>query len=524
MGSNTSKQDSAQNGQGVQPTRSNLRKKKSNTSNQDPDDQFSPRSLNTVRFRDDDTELVDIETSRTPRAGSIPERYKQEGDRPWGTRPPPPSIRPERPPAGDSVPTHTKTTVPVAQVAPTRTAPRVATEGTPQTRVRPEPSTSAIRRQSDLPSNATRELSMDMSEARDGGHPQNFIRRPPVQRPSDRRDMPETGQLSTVIRPSPMDSYNPNPWLEQKGPAQHIHEHGERSLDRDLIARPETQYELPRLQYKPMRPNVKQVAPDDAKLQDYSIPSLLLEQGSDEIKEKEEDVVDANLRFYKNEIKSRPNGEYITTIHKYWFGDFQKLENDHAYIQWLFPLPETSSFNHHAVPLTPKEAKQIYDDPGTRARVVMSYRLMLDFYGMLLINEKSGQIKRSALFKDRFYVLKRSPHNIYRISRIIKSLGHLGFHGYQAPLVMFLLHEIFETREISGVSNGSIQHWIQAIGNPFERNYVEKSFDQWLKPDKNKKTDTDKGKRSVPEERIYPTRPAIRASRLLLNHGQIPSA
>lgn len=43
-------------------------------------------------------------------------------------------------------------------------------------------------------------------------------------------------------------------------------------------------------------------------------------------------------RFYRNELASHPDGDYVDTIHSTWWGDCAKLEVHHGYIQWLFPI------------------------------------------------------------------------------------------------------------------------------------------------------------------------------------------
>ena len=41
-----------------------------------------------------------------------------------------------------------------------------------------------------------------------------------------------------------------------------------------------------------------------------------------------------NYRFYANEIPSRPDGDLIDDIHERWWGQYNKLESHHGYIQW----------------------------------------------------------------------------------------------------------------------------------------------------------------------------------------------
>ncbi len=40
-----------------------------------------------------------------------------------------------------------------------------------------------------------------------------------------------------------------------------------------------------------------------------------------------------NLRFYRNEISSQPNGAKIEDIHQSWWNNYDLLEEHHGYIQ-----------------------------------------------------------------------------------------------------------------------------------------------------------------------------------------------
>ena len=63
-----------------------------------------------------------------------------------------------------------------------------------------------------------------------------------------------------------------------------------------------------------------------------------------------------NLSFYKNEICFQPNGFLIEDILQNWKDNYDLLEENHSYIQWLFPLREPG-VNWHAKPLTLKEVE-----------------------------------------------------------------------------------------------------------------------------------------------------------------------
>mmetsp|Transcript_8879 Transcript_8879/g.15215 ORF Transcript_8879/g.15215 Transcript_8879/m.15215 type:complete len:180 (+) Transcript_8879:42-581(+) len=144
-----------------------------------------------------------------------------------------------------------------------------------------------------------------------------------------------------------------------------------------------------------------------------------------------------NLLFYRNERKSEPHGAKIDTIHKPvelggWFGDYELLERHHGYIQWLFPIRE-QGMNGLSFELQLHEAKAIRKDPECKKRVLKSYQLMLNFYGMKLVDKETGQIGRDRHWKERYRHLNSSFHNYLRITRILKSLGELGFEHFKWP-------------------------------------------------------------------------------------------
>ncbi|ELV11332.1 Opioid growth factor receptor [Tupaia chinensis] len=64
-----------------------------------------------------------------------------------------------------------------------------------------------------------------------------------------------------------------------------------------------------------------------------------------------------NLSFYRNEIRFLPDGCFIEDILQNWRGNYELLEDNHSYIQWLFPLREPG-VNWHAKPLTLREVEE----------------------------------------------------------------------------------------------------------------------------------------------------------------------
>lgn len=149
----------------------------------------------------------------------------------------------------------------------------------------------------------------------------------------------------------------------------------------------------------------------------------------------------ANLDFYRNSIPSVPDGDLIDVIHSEWVGNYEKLEKHHGYIQWLFPIPEMG-INKLSQTLQRHEAEEIAHSEDLRARVERSLALMLDFYGMQIVDSEQGLVGRTEGFRERYQNLERYPHNWLRITRILKCIGMLGLARYQAPMCRFWLGEV----------------------------------------------------------------------------------
>ena len=72
--------------------------------------------------------------------------------------------------------------------------------------------------------------------------------------------------------------------------------------------------------------------------------------------------------------------EFFTT----WSKDYSRLERTHNYVQWVFPCSTASSFNSHAVPLSTEEMAVFKEDTVIRARLVRSFKIILEFLGFEL--------------------------------------------------------------------------------------------------------------------------------------------
>ncbi|XP_070565597.1 opioid growth factor receptor-like [Ptychodera flava] len=191
---------------------------------------------------------------------------------------------------------------------------------------------------------------------------------------------------------------------------------------------------------------------------------------------KDNDSMKDNLLFYKNAIESEPRGDYIDNIHEYWWGVYDRLERHQGYIQWIFPIRE-KGMNYQSQELQLHEAEGIKSDKQAWARVLKSYEMMLDFYGMKLVDKEKGTIQRAANWKERYSHLNRSTHNYLRITRILKSLGELGYEHLKTPFVEFVLTEALENGQLKNCVNSCVQYWLHTIKSSKDRKRLTKYFD-----------------------------------------------
>jgi len=93
---------------------------------------------------------------------------------------------------------------------------------------------------------------------------------------------------------------------------------------------------------------------------------------------------------------------------------------------------------------------------------------MLDFYGIQIANLKTGELQRSAGWKSRYRNLNTSFHNNLRITRILKSLGELGFEHFKLPFCVFIWKEI-DDGFLSNCRRSALNFWFLVLRSVDER-------------------------------------------------------
>ncbi|KAM6378074.1 opioid growth factor receptor isoform 2-T2 [Pluvialis apricaria] len=184
--------------------------------------------------------------------------------------------------------------------------------------------------------------------------------------------------------------------------------------------------------------------------------------------ENEEEEEMWNLSFYKNEISFLPQGLHIEILLEAWWDNYEVLEENHSYIQWLFPLRE-HGMNLRAKPLTCQEIQAFKKSKEVMQRFIRAYQLMLRFYGIILVNEETGELKRAGNWAERFQNLNRFSHNNLRITRILKCLGEMGYEHYQVHLVKFFLTETLVKETLPNVKRSALDYFLFTVRSKRKR-------------------------------------------------------
>jgi len=118
------------------------------------------------------------------------------------------------------------------------------------------------------------------------------------------------------------------------------------------------------------------------------------------------------------------------------------------------------------------------NDVSIAFRIVRSYKLMLNFYGMRLVDMATGEIERQPdYWQARYLNLRMNGHNYLRINRILASLGHLGFHKYRRPWIEFLQREVREEGSLLSVCESSLSRFWEMALTPESRQYERKTLE-----------------------------------------------
>ncbi len=165
------------------------------------------------------------------------------------------------------------------------------------------------------------------------------------------------------------------------------------------------------------------------------------------------------VAFYKGEGRDH-RGRSLTNLQDQTLSDLERI---HDYIQWLFPLPEPSSWSESAPVLTSEDVLVFKHSPHIRQQVYRSLLTMLDFYGL----QDSGgtgppDVVRGPTFHARATVwLSPSNHNFLRLTRILRCLVILGFRDHARALFTCLVQIYAEYGSVIGGT--TLRYWRNAV-------------------------------------------------------------
>lgn len=137
------------------------------------------------------------------------------------------------------------------------------------------------------------------------------------------------------------------------------------------------------------------------------------------------------VKFYRN----KPNKSGYTFVEVYNWDDID-LEENHDYIQWLFPLNEPSRFNRNAPILTKEDAIEL---KKSAASIHFAMVRMTEFF---------------FTYRKYFFRPTHLNHNSLRITRIIKSLKLIGLDD--------MAKEFYEQLYLFDVSDETKEFWNEA--------------------------------------------------------------
>ncbi len=139
-------------------------------------------------------------------------------------------------------------------------------------------------------------------------------------------------------------------------------------------------------------------------------------------KESKQMKIPTLVEFYSGQANDRR-----VTLEEIWNWNDSRLEAQHDFIQWLFPIM-TKGVNPTAPPTNATTIWAFKQDKTLQNKLVKSFEVMLAFYGFT--RDKSGAIQIGANFSEKAKNwLNPGNHNYRRITRILKSLS---LHGLNA--------------------------------------------------------------------------------------------
>jgi len=103
---------------------------------------------------------------------------------------------------------------------------------------------------------------------------------------------------------------------------------------------------------------------------------------------------------------------------------------------------------------------------------------MLDFYGVRLKDETTGELERSDAWQAQYSNLNSHGHNNLRITRILKCLGEFDYEHYKEQFMKFYVTEIFENGKVTNCSDSCELYWLGTLKSDKLRAELEEKINK----------------------------------------------
>lgn len=144
-----------------------------------------------------------------------------------------------------------------------------------------------------------------------------------------------------------------------------------------------------------------------------------------------------------------------------WEFNHDKLERDHNYIQWLFPLKERSKYSNMAPIVSDDFILHYADDDLIQRNMMHSLSVMLDFYGFEFTEQ--GIMPANDFEEKKLEWLTKNNHNYLRITRILKSLMIFGMENVSIDLFKELEKVYMYQNPSAAISVETYDYWKKAV-------------------------------------------------------------
>lgn len=179
--------------------------------------------------------------------------------------------------------------------------------------------------------------------------------------------------------------------------------------------------------------------------------------------------MDDLIKFYNNSLKANnKHGYYIKDIIEKW--DDYKLENEHDFIQWLFP-DEGGGSNSNVPELTQEDIEIFKTNNDIRYLVIKATQRMLLFYGYIIsFDFQLTQIYPLNRRQNGLTIGLFSEHNYKRITRIMKFLSVINMEFLSAIFFLAMCHAVKSDKKLYEMVKNykALPKWIKT------QNYLNK--------------------------------------------------